>query len=745
MHNVFPHNTHARFTPALAWLAARLLVPFWKWLFIDEYICFLADDLRQIGVTILSPTDAINILVFDELAPLQRWTPLVVSLWCRVRRLSLPGPPTASLRRETVGVLAGTHQRATDAQAGWHRKQSANPRAVSASPLVQTNCDSHVLWHVGILTPLFDDERCLASSQSFPTVPLLTWLVGSRRQLSFELKLFIRPAVCSRSLPLPWSWLQSSALVVVKLWILSQQPPSRFVSTADSLPYDLRLLYILLLLCCSSSDFLTICTLSFSSAAFCSSVASLAICCTCVTSHRLSLHGRGFHSLRIRRRQHLVHHGLVLVLVAVLSISSVLLSVRVSDFVPFCILGFLDCGRVSLDLLHLTHIVGIVVLLLVLLVLVGEYSFITFWTSLCSSTALCAATSVFVSLSRLTSDELGLLRLVLVSVLCCLLDLAMDLSIILDWGKLLSRSWCHARPGAVWCRAPPPCARYLAGTVSSFGFVTFFLSCWIPLKPLWELCHSDWPCQIRTRGDLWVGSLAILACCKSTPTATAVLNSWTQCRVWKSHCSRPSSWHFLILTLPFRNCGCPFLASLQLAFRAHALQRNARLVLLFLQRLLNCPNLVLSFCSSSSSAWISVLLLNVSLPCFNTHLISLKVLAASHELRLIAVCFRLRLHIVTPCTSQWYPLTLWASCWISRPIWVTIGHQLFLRNSESLFKHSLWLPGSSSLFSMPPQTLSFQFSLWASPLLWTCAILPVLDVRYCLPLLNVCSPLVSFL
>ena len=50
---------------------------------------------------------------------------------------------------------------------------------------------------------------------------------------------------------------------------------------------------------------------------------------------------------------------------------ALLLSVRVSDFVPFCILGFLDCGRVSLDLLHLTHIVGIVVLLLVLLVLVG--------------------------------------------------------------------------------------------------------------------------------------------------------------------------------------------------------------------------------------------------------------------------------------------------------------------------------------------------------------------------------------
>ena len=88
-----------------------------------------------------------------------------------------------------------------------------------------------------------------------------------------------------------------------------------------------------------------------------------------------------FHTRRVRLRRHLVHHGRVLVLVAVLSISSVLLSVRVSDSVLFCILGFLACGRAGLDLLHLTHIVGIVVLLLVLLVilvLVGEYHFATF-------------------------------------------------------------------------------------------------------------------------------------------------------------------------------------------------------------------------------------------------------------------------------------------------------------------------------------------------------------------------------
>ena len=55
-----------------------------------------------------------------------------------------------------------------------------------------------------------------------------------------------------------------------------------------------------------------------------------------------------------------------------------------------------------------------------------------------------------------------------------------------------------------------------------------------------------------------------------------------------------------------RNCGCPVHASLQLAFRAHALQRSACLMLLFLRRLLHFPNLVLWFCSSSSSAWVSV-------------------------------------------------------------------------------------------------------------------------------------------
>ena len=33
------------------------------------------------------------------------------------------------------------------------------------------------------------------------------------------------------------------------------------------------------------------------------------------------------------------------------------------------------------------------------------------------------------------------------------------------------------------------------------------------------------------RGELWVTSMAILACCRSTPAATGVLNSWKSCRV----------------------------------------------------------------------------------------------------------------------------------------------------------------------------------------------------------------------
>ena len=77
-----------------------------------------------------------------------------------------------------------------------------------------------------------------------------------------------------------------------------------------------------------------------------------------------------------------MHHGRVLVLVAVLSISSVLLSVRVSDFVLFCSVGFLACGRVGLDILHLAQVVSIIALLPVLL---GYSLAFTFSTTLSRS------------------------------------------------------------------------------------------------------------------------------------------------------------------------------------------------------------------------------------------------------------------------------------------------------------------------------------------------------------------------
>ena len=121
---------------------------------------------------------------------------------------------------------------------------------------------------------------------------------------------------------------------------------------------------------------------------------------------------------------------------------------------------------------------------------------------------------------------------------------------------------------------------------------------------------------------------------------------------------------FLILTLLLlvdssilRNCGCPFHASLQLAFRTSVV-------------LAGCC------CSSKDSFTVRILffnsavlpprlLLNFSLPYFDTHLLSLKPLA--------------------------------------------IGHQLFLRNSESLFKLSLCFQGNSSHLSIALQ--SFQSRL----------------------------------
>ena len=77
------------------------------------------------------------------------------------------------------------------------------------------------------------------------------------------------------------------------------------------------------------------------------------------------------------------------------------------------------------------------------------------------------------------------------------------------------------------------------------------------------------------RGELWVSSLTILACCGSTPAATAVLNSWKLSVVFENlvvpvhHLGvQRLVYTLLILTLLLllnRNCGCPFHASLKRA------------------------------------------------------------------------------------------------------------------------------------------------------------------------------------
>ena len=107
------------------------------------------------------------------------------------------------------------------------------------------------------------------------------------------------------------------------------------------------LLHLLLFLCCCcSSDFLAVCTLSFISAAFFSSVAFLDIFCFGVSSHRFDsvdfASARTWFSLSSHPSPSTPRPSWTCAsLVAVLSISSVLLSVRVSDFVLLCSLGFL--------------------------------------------------------------------------------------------------------------------------------------------------------------------------------------------------------------------------------------------------------------------------------------------------------------------------------------------------------------------------------------------------------------------
>ena len=97
--------------------------------------------------------------------------------------------------------------------------------------------------------------------------------------------------------------------------------------------------------------------------------------------------------------------------------------------------------------------------------------------------------------------------------------------------------------------------------------------------------------------------------------------------------------------------------------RAYAFQRSDCLMLLFLQELLRFPCLVLLFCSfflfglnlSSTPQPLASLV-------FDTHLLSLKPLAASHELRLIAVCFRLRFAHRHVLCSAMIPVNTLASC-----------------------------------------------------------------------------------
>ena len=237
-------------------------------------------------------------------------------------------------------------------------------------------------------------------------------------------------------------------------WLLSQQPPSRFVSTAASLLFDSTASFAAnrpgfspawltvhlfcctsycSMCCCSSSDILTVCTLFFNLANLSSSVAfPRHLLYRSKTSHRCD-------SLRLCA-------DVVFTLIASVAVdtSSVmdvylyssrsspsrafLLRVRVSNFVFFCSLGFLACGLVGLDLLHLAHTVESLSCCWCFWCSWESIPFTTLPNSLCASTAFCAATSVVGLDCVLTSV---LVHLVIVSVLCCLLDL----SIILDWRK----------------------------------------------------------------------------------------------------------------------------------------------------------------------------------------------------------------------------------------------------------------------------------------------------------------------
>ena len=191
-----------------------------------------------------------------------------------------------------------------------------------------------------------------------------------------------------------------------------------------------------------------------------------------------------------------------------------------------------------------------------------------------------------------------------------------------DWGKRLSRSGCQARVVhhlLVHVSANPARVRskslvsvssckichILPFPLDSNGVVVRIVSFGLALS---DPCSLMMTLSLMVVVNSWVTSSTIFACCscRSALAVAAVLNSWNSVScLEKSRCSRPSSWRSALgpyfsdtdFASAFdssilRNCGCPFHASLQLALRAHALQRSAFLMLLF-QRLLHSSSLVL--------------------------------------------------------------------------------------------------------------------------------------------------------
>ena len=122
------------------------------------------------------------------------------------------------------------------------------------------------------------------------------------------------------------------------------------------------------------------------------------------------------------------------------------------------------------------------------------------------------------------------------------------------------------------------------------------LSCWYPPRAA-NSSHSSLSAGLQRRHCdncvIWTGFVRlVLVDDDAFPMVVMISGSppWPQqlSRIRGTHTNFASASDSSIL----RNCGCPFHASLQLAFRAHVLQRSACLMLLFLHGL-HCPNLVL--------------------------------------------------------------------------------------------------------------------------------------------------------